>query len=55
MCKSFSREIINLGAGVQWVAYSGDGSAQGEVVYCHHGRLEDFERLDRLGITVKVR
>uniref|UniRef100_F1KV27 Glutamate carboxypeptidase 2 n=1 Tax=Ascaris suum TaxID=6253 RepID=F1KV27_ASCSU len=41
------------GAGVQWVAYSGNGTAQGEVIYCHHGRVEDFERLDRLGITVK--
>uniref|UniRef100_A0A915AJ70 Glutamate carboxypeptidase 2 n=1 Tax=Parascaris univalens TaxID=6257 RepID=A0A915AJ70_PARUN len=41
------------GAGVQWIAYSGNGTAQGEVVYCHYGRVEDFERLDRLGVTVK--
>ncbi|VDM23786.1 unnamed protein product [Toxocara canis] len=41
------------GAGIQWVAYSGNGTAQGEVVYCHHGRIEDFERLHRLGIDVK--
>uniref|UniRef100_A0A914S6Y5 PA domain-containing protein n=1 Tax=Parascaris equorum TaxID=6256 RepID=A0A914S6Y5_PAREQ len=40
-------------AGVQWIAYSGNGTAQGEVVYCHYGRVEDFERLDRLGVTVK--
>uniref|UniRef100_A0A0M3HXJ4 PA domain-containing protein n=1 Tax=Ascaris lumbricoides TaxID=6252 RepID=A0A0M3HXJ4_ASCLU len=40
----------SIGAGVQWVAYSGNGTAQGEVVYCHHGRVEDFERLDRLAL-----
>lgn len=38
------------GAGVQWLAYSGNGSVEEDVVYCHFGRTEDFMRLKRLGV-----
>uniref|UniRef100_A0A7E4WCP9 Glutamate carboxypeptidase 2 n=1 Tax=Panagrellus redivivus TaxID=6233 RepID=A0A7E4WCP9_PANRE len=43
------------GAGVQWVAYAGAGTVQGEPVYAHYGRQQDFERLEKLGISVKGR
>lgn len=29
-----------------WLAYARDGTAQGEPVYAHYGRSEDFERLE---------
>ncbi|MGP1345175.1 MAG: M28 family peptidase [Phycisphaerales bacterium] len=35
-----------------WNAYSGSGTASGEVVYANYGRLEDFERLEELGVEV---
>lgn len=41
-----------LGAGVQWVAYSANGSAEGDVVYCHYGRAEDYKKLIKLGIDL---
>ncbi|MFT5153053.1 MAG: N-acetylated-alpha-linked acidic dipeptidase, partial [Planctomycetota bacterium] len=36
-----------------WNAYSGSGRAEGEVVYANYGRLEDFERLEELGVSCK--
>jgi N-acetylated-alpha-linked acidic dipeptidase len=42
-----------LGAGIQWVAYSANGTAEGDVVYCHHGRVEDFEKLQQLGVSLE--
>jgi N-acetylated-alpha-linked acidic dipeptidase len=36
-------------------AYSIDGDVTGELVYVNYGRPEDYERLDRLGISVKDR
>lgn len=35
-----------------WNAYSGTGDVTGEVVYANYGRLEDFQRLESLGIDV---
>jgi N-acetylated-alpha-linked acidic dipeptidase len=36
-----------------WNAYSGSGVAEGEVVYVHHGRKEDFERLAEMGVDLE--
>lgn len=41
-------------AGVQWVAYSGNGLVEGNVVYCHYGRKKDFELLQEIGINITV-
>ncbi|MFH4977960.1 hypothetical protein AB6A40_004669 [Gnathostoma spinigerum] len=46
-------EQSDPGAGIQWVAYSGDGVAEGDVVYCHYGRREDFELLRQRQINLK--
>jgi N-acetylated-alpha-linked acidic dipeptidase len=35
-----------------WNAYSGSGDVTAEVVYANFGRKEDFEQLDRLGVSV---
>ncbi|VDK54453.1 unnamed protein product [Anisakis simplex] len=43
------------GAGIQWLAYSENGTAEGEIVYCNYGTTEDFEWLNKLGISVKDR
>uniref|UniRef100_A0A7E4VXM3 N-acetylated-alpha-linked acidic dipeptidase 2 n=1 Tax=Panagrellus redivivus TaxID=6233 RepID=A0A7E4VXM3_PANRE len=40
-------------ANIQWLAYSGDGTAIGEPVYANYGREEDFEKLKEIGISVK--
>lgn len=34
-------------------AYSGSGDVRGPVVYANYGRLEDYERLDRLGVDLR--
>ncbi len=34
-----------------WNAYSGSGDVTGEVVYVNYGRLEDFRKLDELGVS----
>ncbi len=34
-------------------AYSADGDVTGRLVYVNHGRPEDYEVLDRLGVSVK--
>uniref|UniRef100_A0A0N4ZQC1 N-acetylated-alpha-linked acidic dipeptidase 2 n=1 Tax=Parastrongyloides trichosuri TaxID=131310 RepID=A0A0N4ZQC1_PARTI len=39
-------------AGIQWVAYSKNGTVTGDVVYCHHGRDEDFKLLKNMGIDL---
>jgi N-acetylated-alpha-linked acidic dipeptidase len=36
-------------------AYSIDGDVTGELVYVNYGRPEDYEQLDRLGVSVKGR
>lgn len=41
----------NLSIG--WNAYSGTGDVTGEIVYVNYGRLEDFARLEQLGIDVR--
>uniref|UniRef100_A0A0R3RL13 PA domain-containing protein n=1 Tax=Elaeophora elaphi TaxID=1147741 RepID=A0A0R3RL13_9BILA len=41
------------GAGIQWLAYSANGTVQGQVVYCHFGRKEDFQRLKYYDIDLK--
>lgn len=45
------------GAGVQWLAYSPNGTVDAaDVVYCHYGTAEDFRRLrTELGISVRGR
>ncbi|KAE9555929.1 hypothetical protein FO519_000909 [Halicephalobus sp. NKZ332] len=44
-----------LHAGIQWVAYSAPGTVEGEVVYCHYGMEKDFERLGKMGLSVRGR
>ncbi|GMR57408.1 hypothetical protein PMAYCL1PPCAC_27603, partial [Pristionchus mayeri] len=39
-------------AGHQWLAYSAPGRVEGDVVYAHSGRQEDFLRLKKMGIDV---
>ena len=34
-------------AAIQWLAYSANGTVEGEPVYCHYGRPQDFERLEK--------
>lgn len=34
-----------------WNAYSGSGEVTAGVVYANHGRLEDFQRLEELGVS----
>ncbi|VDN82763.1 unnamed protein product [Brugia pahangi] len=41
------------GAGIQWLAYSANGTIRGQIIYCHFGRKEDFERLNYYGIDPK--
>ena len=36
-----------------WNAYSGSGDVTGEVVYANFGRLEDYEALDEMDISLK--
>uniref|UniRef100_A0A914QB99 Glutamate carboxypeptidase II n=1 Tax=Panagrolaimus davidi TaxID=227884 RepID=A0A914QB99_9BILA len=48
----FPKEQGAPNAGIQWVAYSAPGENEGEIVYCHYGRKEDFEKLKKLGIKV---
>jgi N-acetylated-alpha-linked acidic dipeptidase len=40
-------------AGLQWLAYSANGIAMGNPVYCHYGRQKDFDYLKNMGISVK--
>ncbi|KAI1694375.1 PA domain-containing protein [Ditylenchus destructor] len=49
----FPEEQGDEGAGTQWVAYSANGTAEGDVVYCHYGRQSDFERLRQMGVSVQ--
>ena len=37
----------DYGAAIQWLAYSANGTVEAEPVYCHYGRKQDFERLER--------
>lgn len=36
-----------------WNAYSGSGSVTAEVVYANYGTKEDFERLEKLGVSAE--
>ncbi|MCP1385963.1 M28 family peptidase [Runella salmonicolor] len=36
-----------------WNSYSGSGDVTSEVVYANYGRIEDFEKLKAMGISVK--
>jgi N-acetylated-alpha-linked acidic dipeptidase len=36
-----------------WNAYAGSGVVEGEVVYANYGRLEDFRRLEALGVETE--
>jgi N-acetylated-alpha-linked acidic dipeptidase len=38
-----------------WNAFSASGDVTGEMVYANFGRLEDFEKLDELGVSVEGR
>uniref|UniRef100_A0A914I4M5 Uncharacterized protein n=1 Tax=Globodera rostochiensis TaxID=31243 RepID=A0A914I4M5_GLORO len=42
-----SSEAEDLSSSIQWLAYSAEGTVEGEAVYCHYGRREDFERLEK--------
>ena len=35
-----------------FLAYSAKGSFTGELVYVNYGRIEDFQELDKLGVSV---
>ncbi len=39
--------------GIGFNAYTGSGDVRGEVVYANYGRKEDFEQLEKMGISVK--
>ncbi|EJD74024.1 N-acetylated-alpha-linked acidic dipeptidase 2 [Loa loa] len=47
------KEQSAKGAGIRWLAYSANGTIRGQVVYCHFGRKEDFERLKYYNIDPK--
>uniref|UniRef100_A0A914QS79 Uncharacterized protein n=1 Tax=Panagrolaimus davidi TaxID=227884 RepID=A0A914QS79_9BILA len=47
------KEQSDPDAAIQWIAYSAPGEVEGEIVYCHYGRLEDFERLKKLGVELE--
>lgn len=47
---SFSRSS-NLDIG--WNAYAGSGDVTSDVVYVNYGRKEDFEQLNKMGISIK--
>jgi hypothetical protein len=36
------------------VAYAGNGTVQGDLVYCHQGTEQDFEYLSQQGVSVQV-
>ena len=36
-----------------WNAYSGSGEVTAEIIYVNYGRKEDFEKLKKLGVSVK--
>ncbi|KAI6191815.1 hypothetical protein M3Y97_00268700 [Aphelenchoides bicaudatus] len=37
---------------IQWLAYSADGVVIGNPVYCHYGRPQDFELLEKNGVDL---
>ncbi|VDK75493.1 unnamed protein product [Litomosoides sigmodontis] len=47
------KEQSAKGAGIQWLAYSANGTVRGEVIYCHFGRKQDFQRLKYYDINPK--
>uniref|UniRef100_A0AC34GPF4 Uncharacterized protein n=1 Tax=Panagrolaimus sp. ES5 TaxID=591445 RepID=A0AC34GPF4_9BILA len=49
----FAKEQGAPHAGIQWVAYSAPGEIEGDIVYCHYGGKEDFEKLKKLGIKLQ--
>ncbi|KAK0405511.1 hypothetical protein QR680_018030 [Steinernema hermaphroditum] len=54
--RAFREEQLNsAGADIQWVAYAGNGTVVGDVVYCNYGRESDFELLEKNGIDLKGR
>ncbi|KAL3101842.1 hypothetical protein niasHS_003251 [Heterodera schachtii] len=34
-------------ASIQWLAYSPEGTVQGQPIYCNYGRVEDFQTLEK--------
>ncbi|VDN05041.1 unnamed protein product [Thelazia callipaeda] len=48
-----AEEQSHKGAGIQWLAYSANGTVEGQIVYCNYGRIEDFQRLKQFGIDPK--
>uniref|UniRef100_A0A0K0EN07 Peptidase M28 domain-containing protein n=1 Tax=Strongyloides stercoralis TaxID=6248 RepID=A0A0K0EN07_STRER len=38
---------------VQWLAYAKNGTVTGSVVYANYGKLDDYEILDKKGISLK--
>ncbi|CAD6192308.1 unnamed protein product [Caenorhabditis auriculariae] len=43
----------NEGAGIQWAAYSANGTVTADVVYCNYGSRNDFRLLREIGLDVK--
>lgn len=52
--ESNTTEKYFLGAGIQWLAFSPNGSVTGDVVYCHFGSAKDFQTLKDRGIHLAV-
>ncbi|VDO29807.1 unnamed protein product [Haemonchus placei] len=46
-------EQNSINAGIQWLAYSPNGTVTGDVVYCGHGTEREFQYLQSHGITLK--
>ena len=44
---------VHPGLTYGWNAFSGSGDVTAEVVYANHGTLDDFKRLDELGVDVR--
>ncbi|VDN37448.1 unnamed protein product [Cylicostephanus goldi] len=48
-----TEEQSDKGAGIQWVAFSPNGTVVGDVVYCGFATEREFQTLQGLGISVK--
>uniref|UniRef100_A0A7I4Y289 N-acetylated-alpha-linked acidic dipeptidase 2 n=1 Tax=Haemonchus contortus TaxID=6289 RepID=A0A7I4Y289_HAECO len=48
-------EQNSINAGIQWLAYSPNGTVTGDVVYCGHGTEREFQYLQSHGISLKGR
>lgn len=47
-------EQNDLVSEIQWLAYSADGTVEGDIVYVNKGTPKDIEHIESLGIDLKV-